>query len=216
MTYEELRTVIAEIEGIMNSRPLCYLYSDDTEEVITPSHLMLGRRLMSIQNTNKALDENETQVTLSKKMKYIKFLVDHYWQRWRTEYVTQLREYQKVGKTSKLIKEGDIVVIFNHEKKRNRWKLGKVVKLICGADNIPRAAMLRICSDDKAVYIKRPITKLYPLEVNAKVDVSDSEKAVIPDIISDDETDDDDVTYERPSRAAAEAGILKRRLANQS
>ena len=47
MTYEELFTIISEIEGIMNSRPLCYNYSDDIEEVITPSHLMYGRRLMS-------------------------------------------------------------------------------------------------------------------------------------------------------------------------
>ena len=46
ITSEELRTIISEIEGVMNSRPLCYNYSDDTEEVISSSH-MCGRRLIS-------------------------------------------------------------------------------------------------------------------------------------------------------------------------
>ena len=42
-----------------------------------------------------------------------------------------LYEYQKVGKSTRLIK-GDIVVIFSHYLKRNRWRIGKVVKLIYG------------------------------------------------------------------------------------
>ena len=43
LTYEELLTVIAEVEGVLNSRPLCYVYEDSVEEVLTPSHLMIGR-----------------------------------------------------------------------------------------------------------------------------------------------------------------------------
>ena len=47
ISYDELLTVIAEIESVINCRPLCYMYSDDVNEVLTPSHLMFGRRLMS-------------------------------------------------------------------------------------------------------------------------------------------------------------------------
>ena len=36
VTYEELETVLVNVEGIVNSCPLTYIYDDDVEEVITP------------------------------------------------------------------------------------------------------------------------------------------------------------------------------------
>ena len=40
MSYEELLTVVTEVECVLNSRPLTYMSSDDIEEPFTPSHLM--------------------------------------------------------------------------------------------------------------------------------------------------------------------------------
>ena len=48
LTYEELLTVIVDIESVLNSRPLTFVHSEDMEEPLTPSHLMLGRRIRSI------------------------------------------------------------------------------------------------------------------------------------------------------------------------
>ena len=42
LRYGELLTVICEIESVFNSRRLCYVYDDSIEEVIMPSHLLLG------------------------------------------------------------------------------------------------------------------------------------------------------------------------------
>ena len=44
LSFDELSTVLTEVESTVNSRPLTYLY-DDLEEALTPSHLMFGRRL---------------------------------------------------------------------------------------------------------------------------------------------------------------------------
>ena len=47
VNYEELNTIIVEIEAIVNSRPLTYICDDEVEEVLTPSHLLLGKRLFT-------------------------------------------------------------------------------------------------------------------------------------------------------------------------
>ena len=48
LSYEELLTVIIEVEGIVNSRPILYVSSSDLEEPLTPSHLLIGRRLLNL------------------------------------------------------------------------------------------------------------------------------------------------------------------------
>ena len=48
VTYEELLTVLTEIECVLNSRPLTYVSTEDLEEPLTPSHLICGRRILSV------------------------------------------------------------------------------------------------------------------------------------------------------------------------
>ena len=44
LAFDELNTLLVEIELTLNSKPLTYLY-DELEEVLTPSHLLVGYRL---------------------------------------------------------------------------------------------------------------------------------------------------------------------------
>ena len=43
--YDELVTVLVEVEATLNSRPISYLSSEDIGEPLTPSHLLMGRQL---------------------------------------------------------------------------------------------------------------------------------------------------------------------------
>lgn len=44
VTEEVLRTVLTEVEGILNSKPLGYLSSDVSDiDPVTPNHLLMGR-----------------------------------------------------------------------------------------------------------------------------------------------------------------------------
>ena len=52
LTYDELLTVIVEVEMILNCRPLSYVSSEDSEEPLTPSHLLCGRRLVSLPDSS--------------------------------------------------------------------------------------------------------------------------------------------------------------------
>jgi len=49
LSYDELLTTLAEVEMILNSRPLSYISSDDTEESLTPSHLGMGQRVLILR-----------------------------------------------------------------------------------------------------------------------------------------------------------------------
>ena len=40
--YDELSTVLIEIEAVINSRPLTYLSAEDLDEPLTSSHLLCG------------------------------------------------------------------------------------------------------------------------------------------------------------------------------
>ena len=39
-TFEELQTILCEVEVAINSRPLAYVSDDDLDEPLTPFHLM--------------------------------------------------------------------------------------------------------------------------------------------------------------------------------
>ena len=65
-------------------------------------------------------------------MKYLNTLLTHYENRWKKEYLTELREHQKKNDRvpSKQIQVGDVVLISDDTLRRTRWRLGKVVELI--------------------------------------------------------------------------------------
>ena len=65
-------------------------------------------------------------------MKYLRSLIDHFERRWKHEYLTELREYQRNHDKlpAKQLKPGDIVLISDDTLPRNRWRMGKVEELI--------------------------------------------------------------------------------------
>ena len=47
LSADELLTVLLEVEMVLNSRPLTVVSAEDVEEPLTPSHLIVGQRIMS-------------------------------------------------------------------------------------------------------------------------------------------------------------------------
>ena len=96
LTYDELITVLAEVEMILNSRPLSYIEADDHEQPLTPSHLIMGRRIMnlpSLESDDSFEDEFKiTKEELHDRMKHLTVLLNHFWKRWHNEYLIELRD----------------------------------------------------------------------------------------------------------------------------
>ena len=126
LSYKELESVLIETEGVLNSRPLTYVYDELTEAPLTPSHLVIGRRL-SDQSPVVTAPVN----TLTRRERYLDGLLAHFRNRWKKEYLTGIREYQEIkgGEPRRVIQVGDIVHIYADKTPRQQWRMGKVGKL---------------------------------------------------------------------------------------
>ena len=51
MSYDELHTLLIEVEAVLNSRPLTYVSADDVDEPLTPSHLLVGYQILTLPDT---------------------------------------------------------------------------------------------------------------------------------------------------------------------
>ena len=100
--------------------------------------MIYGRRILTPHNEHIDPDEELDSVKLSKKMKYIKRLTEHFKVRWKFEYSHESCEPHKMKKEKQSIRLGDTVINKDHTIKRQNCKLGKVVKLVKGDDNATR------------------------------------------------------------------------------
>ena len=87
-SLDELTTALAEIEAVLNSRPLSYVSSTDMEEPITPSHLVMGHRILNLpDNINYLSDLDDEEFVLTKgqvlrRVKHLNNVLNHFWRRW--------------------------------------------------------------------------------------------------------------------------------------
>ena len=185
LTMDELSTAVTEVEMIVNSRPLSHVSMEDVEEPITPSHLMVGRRILSLPDGPYLEDLEDDFIqhsTLTKRLIHLNKVLDHFWKRWKTEYLLELRNAhrQPPGRgVTRPSRVGDIVVVQDSDHPRGFWKLACVERLIAGTDGKVRGAKVRIRSPNNQPYthLQRPIQLLYPLEVNSAVESENSENS---------------------------------------
>ena len=120
ISFDELTTILAEVECILNSHPLSYLYDELGGEVLTPSHLLFGRRLLVLPsgiNTHPKLSEHDSQYTVNRRLLHLTRILSHFWNKWRLDYIMDLRETHKLNNNKSVQMEiGDVVLVQDHAK----------------------------------------------------------------------------------------------------
>ena len=189
MDYDETVTVLVEVEATLNSCPISYLSSKDIEEPLTPSHLLMDRQLCSLPSPVSISDEDPefsvTAANLTQHMVYLNTVLQNFWKRWKTEYLTRLREIHSREKRAKdtvtRIQVGDVVFIHDPLQPRALWRIGKVEKRLQGSDGLylVRVASLRVWSGTTTILLNRPLQHLYPLEIGAPADRMDQPEPTV-------------------------------------
>lgn len=162
LNFEELCTILTQIEACLNSRPLTALSSDPADcQALTPNHFLLGgparllpdRDVLSI-STNRL----RSWVALQK-------LIQGFWHRWRTEYLSSMQGKSKWFKDADNIRIGSLAILKEDNIPPLSWRLVRIQSLHPGADGVVRVATVRLPSGQN---LRRPLVKLCPLPDPAK------------------------------------------------
>nr|XP_006815894.1 PREDICTED: uncharacterized protein LOC102809802 [Saccoglossus kowalevskii] len=133
VTFDELNTIVTEVESVLNDRSITYLSSDYKDDVpLTPSHLLSGRPLTTLSYATVEDDElNDptfgSRPNIVNRYAHMSKLNAQFRKRWVSEYLTALRErHDNTGKTDNSVKVGDIVLVHSDTDRRINWRLAKV------------------------------------------------------------------------------------------
>lgn len=156
LNYEELNTLLTQIESILNSRPLTPLNSDPNDlEPLTPAHFLIGRSYMALPDRD-FMHINSNRL---RRFQHLQKLQQHFWARWSRDYLCQLqhRTKWKVGGTN--INLDTLVLLKEDNTPPCHWKLGRVIQLYPGTGGAIRVVKVK-CAQG---IFNRPVNKLYPL-----------------------------------------------------
>ncbi|XP_067622000.1 uncharacterized protein [Eurosta solidaginis] len=157
LTYEELTTVLVEIEAVLNSRPISPLSSDSSDlEALTPGHFITGSALKSLPERMVVDKLNNwdrwNQITALNQM---------FWKQWSHEYISELQSRKKWNTENENIAKDTMVLIHEDNVPQQRWLIGRVIDTIPGRDGRVRVVNLRTPKGT----CRRPIHKIAILPI---------------------------------------------------
>lgn len=156
LTYEELATLLSQIEACLNSRPLTQITSDPNDfTALTPGHFLTGNALLAAPDTSS----EPTHIDLLSRWQLVQRMYQNITGRWKTEYLSRLQQRPKWTKTTQNLQVGDLVLIKESTTQPTFWPLARIVKVHPGDDGLVRVVTVRTQKSE----FKRCVTKLSPL-----------------------------------------------------
>lgn len=160
-------TILAEIEAVLNSRPLFGISNDPADPlVITPAHYLIGRPLTAPAEPSL---EN-VQASRLTRWQHLQLLREQFWRAWSRDYLSTLQPRKKNLRELPNVREDMVVLLHDRNQPPLNWKLGRIRAVYPGADGLVRAVDVFA---NGATY-RRPINKVSILPIEANDPVSSS------------------------------------------
>ncbi|CAL8084489.1 unnamed protein product [Calicophoron daubneyi] len=156
MTDETLVTYLAEVERIINDRPIVPVYDDPSApHVLTPNDLIL-------LGGNRGLVCNEPTLAdrYKKAWRQAQYLSQVFWKRWVREYLPTIQIVRKWTKTARDLRPGDLVMLVGATPVVGEWPKGVIIKVHQGEDGHVRDVYVRT----SAGTLRRDVRSLCLLE----------------------------------------------------
>ncbi|KAL3226869.1 hypothetical protein MRX96_024588 [Rhipicephalus microplus] len=148
LSYEELLTLLAEVEVIVNCHPLTQLCEDaENAEALTPSHFITGKRVVGLPASTSGTFPGSTAHELRRRVRYKDKLLHQLWTRWKKEHGLFLRSahHCQLSPSSQL-RIGDLAVFRDDNVPALQWKLGREFESFPDRDGLKRMILtLLLC-----------------------------------------------------------------------
>ena len=141
---ESLRTLMAEVEAIVNSRPLAVESLGDEElAAITPNHILTMKSKVVLSPPGTF---TEADIYCKRRWRAVQYMADEFWKRWRREYLSTIQARQKWKEVKRNVQVNDVVLLKEQDLRRNQWPLGRVVETFKGDDGLVRTVRVKIAN----------------------------------------------------------------------
>ncbi|XP_075158009.1 uncharacterized protein LOC142231279 [Haematobia irritans] len=138
LTYEQMHTLLAQIEGVVNSRLLGS--APDTEcGYLSPAHFLIGRPCTVVPEGNIS-DINPNRLSY---WQHVQNMFQGFWKKWHNEYLTSLQQRPKWNRKQPNLANGDIVLVKDKNLPPSKWLMAKIIETYPGHDEMVRTVKLR-------------------------------------------------------------------------
>ncbi|XP_058822232.1 uncharacterized protein LOC131683878 [Topomyia yanbarensis] len=177
LSFEDLSTVLTQIEGSMNSRPLVPLTEDPSDlACLTPAHFLVGSTLHAVPE----LDIRNLPISRLDHYQKLQRIHQQFWQHWQAEYLQELQKDNCFSSPNHEIQPGRLVVVMDEQLVPIKWPLARIIAVHPGLDKLIRVVDLRTARG----IIRRPITKICLLPMESVEQSSNAEKNEQSDVIN--------------------------------
>jgi len=145
LTFEQMRTLLAQISAVISSRPLCYT-SDTKDNYLSPAHFLIGRPLTTVPDP----DTHTHHIPVGRLgyWQIIQAMLQGFWKKWHQEYLTTLQQRPKWTTSTLNLSIDDVVLV--KESNTPSWHIGRFMETYLGKDNLVRAVELKTSTGDQA------------------------------------------------------------------
>ncbi|CAH2109315.1 unnamed protein product [Euphydryas editha] len=139
LTYEQLNTVLTEIEGILNSRPLTAVSADPNDfSYLSPGHFLTGAPL----NTYPEHNIKDRPINLLKFWSLTVHIKQNFWRYWSKHYLSLLQSRPKWRDIKPNINVGSLVLLRDDNSSPLHWSMARVTSTFPGKDGCVRTVAL--------------------------------------------------------------------------
>ena len=157
LTHEMLTTFLAEVTAIVNNRPLTSVsYDSESPVVLTPSLLLTQKTCNDIA----PFPDFQRKEAIKNHWKYVQFLAQQFWTKWRQEYLHSLQIRPKWQTEEPNVREGTVVLMKDNDCARNYWPIGIIDRIFPSEDGKVRKVEIRIVREGQPVRYVRPISQI--------------------------------------------------------
>ena len=164
LTRDEFATLLQEAAAVVNSTPL-YKTPEGADEplAISPS-MILNLKTKFPSPPPESLSLKDLLAYGKRRWRRVQFLADCFWQRWRDNYIQELKGRSKWTKERRNLVVGEVVLLKEKNVARGDWRIAVVRRLCPSSDGLVRKVV--VAFTDARGNVKddeRAITNLIPL-----------------------------------------------------